>query len=270
MDGITGGNGHSSKCRIIDFALDFFEKPISFRIGIEKENAGLADIVPLAKTISSRLSDALLEELRADGISIPCKKGCAACCSYLIPLSVPEVFRLRDEIAQMPSEESRRITEALLVNAKKILDNSRTGVEKNSSAKTNLNIQAARLSRWYSSLKMSCPFLSNDLCITYDQRPVACREHVVTTAAKLCQEKWSDQALSVAMPVRITDVLSQLSAELESSSPEAIMLPLALPWAENNLTRGQRQWPAIEMVERLFEIVRTKLALSSALTAISA
>ena len=39
------------------------------------------------------------EIARLNGATIPCGEGCSACCNYLVPLAVPEVFRLREEMA---------------------------------------------------------------------------------------------------------------------------------------------------------------------------
>ena len=60
----------------------------------------------------------------------------------------------------------------------------------------------------------------------------------------------------VRMPLRVVECLGQLAAELEKSTVEAVMLPLALPWAQENLTRSKRQWPAKMMVELFVEIIK--------------
>ena len=36
----------------------------------------------------------------------------------------------------------------------------------------------------------------------------------------------------------------------------AVMLPLALPWVEDDFERSLRTWPAMAMVERFVEILR--------------
>ena len=44
-------------------------------------------------------------------------------------------------------------------------------------------IRSDRLGRRYAGLGLACPFLSDDLCATYEQRPIACREHMVIGSA---------------------------------------------------------------------------------------
>lgn len=51
-----------------------------------------------------------------------------------------------------------------------------------------------------------------------------------------------------------TDV--PLGCELEDTSAEAVMLPLALFWAQENVERAKQTWPAAMRVERFVEIVK--------------
>ena len=60
------------------------------------------------------------------------------------------------------------------------------------------------------------------------------------------------------MPVSVLECLGWLAAELEQSDVEAIMLPLALPWAEENIERSNRTWSAVAMVERFIEIIQER------------
>ena len=58
------------------------------------------------------------------------------------------------------------------------------------------------------------------------------------------------------MPISFFDCLGQLAAELEQLDIEAVMLPLALPWVQENLERSERTWPAVKMVECFVEILQ--------------
>ena len=102
------------------------------------------------------------------------------------------------------------------------------------------------ISNWYADLKLSCPFLHNGLCGIYDRRPLACREHIVIGSAAACARQ-PGVAEVVKMPVQMPNVLAQLAGEFEGTNPEAIMLPLALVWFEQNNRRAHRTWPAISM-----------------------
>jgi Fe-S-cluster containining protein len=241
---------------IIGLELDILGEPVHFRMSVVEGQARLADIVPAARVLSNILVQAVLKKLSRDGKFVPCRKGCSACCNYLIPLSVPEVFRLWYEVLSMPPNRGRAIVQSCLEAATKILKYMPENLETNDLTKTNIQIEASRLSRWYSGLELFCPFLSEGLCTIYQQRPMACREHMVTGSALLCEAQSTEESQVIRMPVSIIECLSRLATELEQSDIEVVMLPLALPWVQGNLVRCERKWSAVTMVERFVGIVK--------------
>jgi len=246
------GNGVET----ISFELDILGETVRFGINVAQKQARLSDIVPLVRTLSTKLALMVLEKLRRNGEFVPCCKGCSACCNYLIPLSVPEVFRLREEVLAMPAEQGKAVLQSCLDTAKRILDEKPKEFDINELAGTESQIQISQLGKWYAGLKLACPFLSDNLCASYEHRPIACREYIVTGSALLCEDERTDESQIVQMPVSVLQCLGQLTAELEQSNIEAVMLPLALPWAQENIERGKRTWPAVTMVERFVEILR--------------
>ena len=49
-----------------------------------------------------------------------------------------------------------------------------------------------------------------------------------------CNVEGTDDPDVMKMPVSVLECLGRLAAKLEQSDVEAIMLPLALPWAQEN------------------------------------
>jgi Fe-S-cluster containining protein len=246
------------ECRTETFSLelDILGKPVHTCISVAPGQARLSDIVPLARALSSKFTLATLESLRAAGKSVPCRKGCLACCSYLVPVSVPEAFRLVEELSAMPSEKGRALLQSSLEAASRILAKIPSDLGKEQLVSTETGKRSNQLGTWYAGLRLRCPFLSDKLCVTYDQRPIACREHAVTGPARSCEVEVTDEPDVVKMPVSVLECLGRLAAEFEQSDVEAIMLPLALPWAEENIERSSRTWSAVTMVGRFIEILQ--------------
>ena len=257
---LSESSGISNNCdsgaETINFELDILGEPVRFSISVAQKQARLSDIAPLARTLSTKLALVVLDRLRRNGEFVPCCKGCSACCNYLIPLSVPEAFRLREELLAMPAEQGRAILQSCLERSQRILENKPREFNINELSETENQTQTNQLGKWYAGLKLACPFLSDSLCTSYENRPIACREYMVTGSALLCEAEWTDESQVVQMPVSVLDCLAQLTAELEQSNIEAVMLPLAIPWMQENIERGQRTWPAITMVERFVKILR--------------
>jgi Fe-S-cluster containining protein len=174
-----------------------------------------------------------------------------------VPLSVPEAFRLAEELSAMPASAGRSLIKSSIETARKILDNMLSDFELSGSAEKHHEIQSREISDWYAGLGLPCPFLSDGLCRTYERRPIACREHMVTSPARHCDLTSKNRPDVVEMPVSILECLGRLTAELEQSEVEAVMLPLTLPWVQENLERSRRTWPAVTVVERFIKIIQT-------------
>jgi len=202
----------------------------------------LADIVPLARTVCTQITDVVVESIRSDGGRIPCCKGCSACCKPgLVPLSVPQALRLKEEILAAPAYRRESMSRACLLAARRILSQKppkpfiRQTAEASAVSQADLNL----LSSWYASLNMVCPFLYNRVCTIYEQRPLACREHFVKGSARACKGQ-RGVAEVVGTPLQVPNALAQLASELEGTSVEAVILPLALVWCEDNQQRAER------------------------------
>ena len=239
----------------LSLELDILGKPACFHINVARGQAGLSAMAPLARALSTKLALATLERLRESGKSVPCCKGCSACCSYLIPLSVPEAFCMAEELSALPPEKGRVLLQSSLDTAKTILEQMPEDFNTDESP-ADSGIRSSQLGAWYAGLKLHCPFLSDNLCVMYDQRPIACREHVVTGSVASCNIEGTDEPDVTKMPVSVLECLGRLAAELEQSDVEAIMLPLALPWAQENTERSKRTWSAVDMVEQFIHILQ--------------
>jgi Fe-S-cluster containining protein len=252
------GKSYNSGTEVIGLELDILGKKVNFSIAVSKGRATLADIVPLARTVCTKITDIVVESIHSDGGRIPCRKGCAACCGpYLVSLSVPEALRLNEEISTAPQHQRESMWQACLLAARRILSQKppdsfmQQPAETSPDAPVDLNL----VSSWYTSLKLSCPFLCDGQCNIYDRRPMACREHFIKGAAAACNGQ-RGIAEVVRMPVQMPNVLAQLAGELEGTSAEAVMLPLTLVWYEQNGQRAHRTWPALMMVNCFLEIVQ--------------
>lgn len=242
---------------IIGLEIQWTDRSIGIHAAVSDEPATLADIVPLARTISDRIAAASVEKHRRDKCRIPCRKGCSACCSYLVPISVPEAIRLGYDIRGRNAHEQKKMIRSSLLAARRILKHEPPAVSLDESVSEAARHDTAlqNTSDWYRNLDVTCPFLVNRACSIYAQRPLACREHMVEGTSAGCSGV-SDDSEVVRPPLRMVEVLGQLAAELEAMPVEAVILPLAVAWNEINAERADRCWPAPMMVRRLFQLAQ--------------
>ncbi len=254
------GTGDTYNCGtdVVSLELDILGKEVNFPIDVGKGQARLADIVPLTRTLCAKITDVVLESIRSDGGRIPCCKGCSACCKPgLVPLSVPQALRLKEEISAAPAYRRESMSRACLLAARRILSQKPPKQFMGQPAQVSpaSPVDLDLVSDWYAGLKLVCPFLDNGVCTIYEQRPLACREYFIKGSAGMCKGQ-GGIAEVVEMPVQVPNALAQLASELEGTSIEAVILPLALVWCEDNPVRAKRTWPAAMMVKRFVEIVK--------------
>ena len=266
IKGMVIGSNYDAK--LIDLELDILDEKISFQIGIRHARARLADIVPLARTICSKITAVALKNIPKNGGQIPCYKGCSACCKRcLVPLSVPEAFRLNDEIRKISVLRHELIWRDCLNASRHILTHKppKKFTQQSAESLSNNPVHLNLISDWYSSLKLACPFLRQDICTIYGQRPLACREHYIIGSAKGCKDQDSFAEV-LDIPIRVSNALVQLASELEGTTVEAVILPLILLWCKENKKRAERTWPFEMMVTRFVEIIKEMADKNSAVT----
>ncbi len=248
-------NKFSNSKKVIGLEFEILDKPVCLKLIADDKKAKLSDIIPAARKISQIVVDVVLAELKTRGISIPCKKGCSACCARcIIPLSVPEALQLSSDISNLPQWQREQVEASLIRASGRILKN-RPPEWLKEQAGGDKNIYLNRLSSWYANINTPCSFLYKGECTVYSIRPLACREHFVQGSTRKCSGG-RGMASVVELPVRMVDVLAELAAELENSSVESVMMPLVLAWYESNSHRDERRWPAVEIAQKFAAIVK--------------
>ena len=252
---ITSAEEFNTCKETIEFELEIIGETLLFSIDIVPKMMKLSEIVPLAYEISSRISTFIQKKSRNEGIIIPCQKGCSACCSYLVPLSIPEAFHLRNTVLSLPEDTANSVFNSFLTSAKCILNKTSEDMQ---------SMELDQLSIWYSKLNLSCPLLSDNACSIYDKRPVACREYLVQGTNLYCTPSHKIDAQKIGLSVSITECLGKLSAELKQTEIEAIMMPLAILWAQDNLDSDSETWYSVDIIRRFTQIIKESSGILSA------
>ncbi|GMV50941.1 MAG: YkgJ family cysteine cluster protein [Nitrospira sp.] len=217
----------------------------------------VASILPLLRGLDEESQRLEQQRLVEGGQAISCRKGCAACCRMLVPVSAPEAFALAEAFERLDLPERTRLQARLDLAAQRL---AQAGLLKQLSSLADsqepLNDEAIEpLNRSYYALRMPCPFLKNEACSIYEHRPAACRELAVTSPATACQDMTSPQVASVPVAVRMSTALSLLWAELTGTIPRLIPLPLAIDWAKRHEAERARRWAGTELFEKALDKV---------------
>ena len=191
------------------------------------------DLLPLARSISDRIVLETCKAVEATGARVSCKKGCGACCRTLVAVSEIEARRIRDLIDQLPeprrseirtrfAEAARRLAQAGLLETLRHPERM-TGQEYDD------------IMTPYFQLGIPCPFLEHESCSIYAERPITCREFLVTSPAENCAKVDSGGVVRVRLPLPVFNAVARWNVPAPGHVNERwVPLTLAPQWAEDH------------------------------------
>lgn len=214
-------------------------------------------IVPLTRRLGEEATALEEAQIRDAGQQVSCQKGCAACCRMLVPMSPPEAFALKAMVDALPDERRKILLDRLSQSRARLQE---TGILARLTAVVDTEHPPTDeamepINRDYYALRMACPFLEDETCSIYEDRPAACRELLVTTPAAFCDDLVNNPVRPLPTPMRVSTVLALLWSELKGTAPTLIPLPMALDWAEQHARDGQGTWSGTELLEHMLENV---------------
>lgn len=215
-----------------------------------REPMRLRDLVPLAHRIANVSIERLIEAERKQRHLISCRKGCSACCKQLIPISAPEAFLIADHVIGL-DEETRAQYLARIDAIDSEIAAAGLLEELDAIAAGNPTRDISETAAAYFEKKIPCPFLLNDACSVYNERPLACRAYLVTTPAIWCDAPTRFPVRTVPKPQIASSVLAAAAAQLTGDPPAMIPLGTAMRWVDANVELGFREWSGIEVLSAL-------------------
>jgi Fe-S-cluster containining protein len=214
-------------------------------------------IVPLMRRLGEQAQ--ALEEQRSieAGSAISCQKGCAACCRMLVPVSAPEALALRDFVEALPADRKDAFSSRLAQTQQRLEQTGLLGrlrhIAESEAQRTDDDMES--INRDYYALRLPCPFLDNEMCSIYEQRPAACRELLVTTPPDFCKDVVNNPVSALLVPLRVSTALSLLWAELLGGPAKLIPLPIALDWAAGHQAEAKKTWKGGQLLENALDKV---------------
>jgi Fe-S-cluster containining protein len=202
---------------------------LAFNLTVPAGPTTLKELLPIVQTLSDAVVNATVQEVEQLGAKISCSKGCGACCRQLVPIAEVEARRLAELVQSLPEPRQSQVR-ARFADALSQLD------------KAGLLDKLHDPQRWYREgyvpfgmtyfrLGIACPFLEDEACSIHPDRPVTCREFLVTTPAIHCQNPSAETVKSVRLPLRSGKALAEF--EVIECTPKLVRwvpLVLALEW----------------------------------------
>ena len=248
---------HDRPAERLDLSIKTPAGPVTATVELPPGFVPVTQIVPLMRRLGEQAQALEQQRAVASGQTISCAKGCAACCRMLVPVSPPEAFALRAMVAGLPAERRqahlRAVADALaqldraglLARLRHLADTDRPMTDE----------EMEPINRAYYALKLPCPFLENEMCSIYEDRPAACRELLVTSPAEWCQDMVNKPVRALPVPLRVGTILGLLWSALAGGPPRLIPLPLALEWADRHEAENRAAWTARDLLDKAIDKV---------------
>ncbi len=218
-------------------------------------------VVPMGEVPMERLLPALrttadafvaygAEMSAGAGKPVSCAKGCGACCRQLVPLAHSEARQLAKLIEELPeprrSVVRERFADALRrVEANGLLPSLMGRIGRLAGEAVNLGME-------YFRLGIPCPFLEDESCSIYHDRPIACREYLVTSSPAFCAAPTPETIDTVPLPTRVWAAVSREENGIPNSDPATcVPLVMAPVWAARNPDPGTPR-PGPEVLQKVF------------------
>lgn len=207
---------------------------IETRVTVPAGPTRARDLLPLFQAMSDAIVDAAVGVVEQQGGAISCKKGCGACCRMMVPISQVEARHIRQVVEELP-EPRRTEIRARFADARHRLDAAGLTDRLQHTEQWNEN-DYTEVAGAYFRLGIACPFLEDESCSIHPQRPVTCREYLVTSPAEWCSRVEPPQTVSrVRIPLRVFNAVARLEAPGSVHMHESFVpLVLAPEWAESH------------------------------------
>ncbi|MEX2176530.1 MAG: YkgJ family cysteine cluster protein [Pirellulaceae bacterium] len=161
----------------------------------------LDDLVPLLQILSDRVVASAEDEAQKQGRAVSCRKGCGACCRQLVPISPVEARHVARLVAGMPEPRQAEIRSRFAA-ARQRLES--TGLwQRLETRQAWPEAQVPDIGLEYFRQGIACPFLEDESCSIHPDRPMACREYLVTSPAENCSNPTPQSVEWLPLPAKV-------------------------------------------------------------------
>ncbi len=214
--------------------------PMEFDITVPATPVKPHRMLPIFQQMANAFVDTSVNAVEAEGMKISCKAGCGACCRQPVPISETEVYQIAELVESIPeprrSEIKKKFAEGIEHFQKKdwfsrmnALNDAGPSKEMDVAVREGIDLV---MEYFYEGIP--CPFLENESCSIHQNRPIACREYLVTTPAENCSKPTAETVRIIDLLIKPSKTVRNLGKTGRISKIGELVLIRALEFAENH------------------------------------
>lgn len=208
-------------------------------------------VLPVLQKVTNEIVARGIQRATEEGKSISCKAACGACCRQPLLISEAEAFNLAELVESMPAERRRvikqRFREGRAHFEKLDWFNRFDALTERAKASESDEVRAqfvALLSE-YIEQRIACPFLEAESCGIYEDRPLICREYLVTSPAENCANPRPENTDKLPISGKPSKAIAILTQTENAEKPSSLLLIRLLEFAEMHTEKfDERTGPA--------------------------
>lgn len=209
-----------------DVRLSIAGEPVHLRLTVPTGPAPVREMLPLFHGLANLVVDIAEKNVEKSGEHISCRAGCGACCRQIVPISESEAHAIKALVEDLPEQRRARVRERFSASVKRMAE---VGMLKRL-RHLDRETDATALGLSYFRVGVPCPFLEDESCSIHPDRPLACREYLVTSPAEYCAQQEPGKVKGVPIPADVSQAVR--SADRGSSAVGWVPLLLSLDWSE--------------------------------------
>jgi Fe-S-cluster containining protein len=215
------------------FTLD--GQPVEMDIRVPAEPVRPSEMIRVFQALTDVFVESAIRTVKAAGRSISCRAHCGACCRQLVAITETDAHHIKRFVDALPQPRRDEILARFAAARQRLEEAGLLDEVRNTRPST--TAAALPLIKRYFDLQIPCPFLEEESCSIYADRPVVCREYLVCSPAENCQNPMPGNIEGVKIPALVSAALSLLGHP--TTSPPSSVRPwvpfiLALEWANHN------------------------------------
>ena len=230
---------------------------LSASLELPGEAIPASGILPAARAIADAVAGVASNAAAACGRRVTCRNHCSACCRQMVTLAPVEAIALDELVSQMPASRQQAVRQRFAgaiaaVRREGLIEATSADHEPILSAGSGSTEESrnARLDAYF-DLQIPCPFLEGDVCGIYHERPLICREYMVTSPVENCSKVGRLPTIGVPLPVYVSDKLMEMGCP-EVGSATRIPLIFALAWSDAHRHEYENRYePQVLLAELL-------------------
>lgn len=205
-------------------------RPQQLYISVPNRKTKAEVLLPFFRSVTQKAEDIAINEARQKGNTVSCSKGCDACCSQLIAITPIEAAYLTKLISRMSKARQKQIKDRF----RDIQEQLESAGLRQQVMNITENTDLVSIGLKYFELKLPCPFLQDRCCSIYAERPLVCREYLVSNPAQNCQTPSKHSVQILEFPVKMSRVLSELDYQWSGLPERVVPLSQLTIWLETN------------------------------------